>query len=51
MADEKEVVENKVGIGAKIVYGFIMLVATSLYYQILDWGLMVPVQNLPYPYK
>lgn len=50
MADQEEA-EAKVGIGAKIVYGFIMLAATSLYYQLLDWGLMVPVQNLPYPYK
>jgi len=43
--------EKEVGMGAKIVFGAIMVVATAFYYFIaLNWVLMEPIQNLPYPY-
>ena len=49
MAGKEE--EQKVGMGAKIVFGAIMAVATAFYYFIfLNWVLMEPIQNLPYPY-
>jgi len=43
--------EVKAGLGAKIVFGLIMLAASAFYYFIfLNWVLMEPAQNLPYPY-
>jgi len=44
--------EKKVGLGQKIAFGLMMLVAAVLYYPVfLNWVLMIPAQNLPYPYK
>jgi len=42
---------QKAGMGAKIVFGIIMAVASALYFLVfLNWVLMEPIQNLPYPY-
>ena len=49
---EKEQEEKKVGIGQKIAFGLMMMIGAALYYPLfLNWVLMVPAQNLPYPYK
>ncbi len=49
---EAEETAEKVGIGQKIVFGLMMAVAAGVYYIVfLNWVLMVPAQNLPYPYK
>lgn len=43
---------NEVGMGAKIGFFLMVMVGLSFYYFIaLNWVLMVPIQNLPYPYK
>ncbi|MFQ5596888.1 MAG: hypothetical protein ACE5GK_02450 [Nitrospiria bacterium] len=49
---EKEDETAKAGMGQKIVFGLMMVVASGVYYLLfLNWVLMVPAQNLPYPYK
>ncbi|MFQ5580660.1 MAG: hypothetical protein ACE5FZ_08605 [Nitrospiria bacterium] len=43
---------EQVGMGAKIGFFLVAAVGLSFYYFIaLNWVLMVPIQNLPYPYK
>ncbi|MFQ5780323.1 MAG: hypothetical protein ACE5HN_06000 [Nitrospiria bacterium] len=43
---------KEAGIGAKIGFFIVVAAALSFYYLwFLNWVLMVPIQNLPYPYK
>ena len=37
--------------GKTIVFFLIFMVVAAGYYYFLDWVLMGPVQNLPFPYK
>ena len=51
MAENEKTEEQKVGLGQKIVFFLIMAAASTLYYLVfLNWVLMEPIQNLPYPY-
>jgi hypothetical protein len=43
---------DELGMGAKIGFFLVAFVGVNFYYLVaLNWLLMVPVQNLPYPYK
>jgi len=43
---------QEIGMGAKIGFFIVAFVGIGFYYLIaLNWTLMVPIQNLPYPYK
>lgn len=49
MAEKEETKEA--GLGQKLVFGILMAAASLFYYFIfLNWTLMEPIQNLPYPY-
>ncbi len=44
--------DEQIGMGAKIGFFIMAAVGCAFYYLIfLNWVLMVPIQNLPYPYK
>ncbi len=37
--------------GKTIVYFLVFMVVATGYYYFLDWVMMGPMQNLPFPYK
>jgi hypothetical protein len=37
--------------GKTIAFYFIFLLVAAVYYYFLDWVMMGPMQNLPFPYK
>jgi hypothetical protein len=44
-------VKESVGIGKQIGVFLVLMVAFAGYYYFLDWVMMGPMQNLPFPYK
>lgn len=40
-----------VGVGKKVGLFLVLMVAAAGYYYFLDWVMMGPMQNLPFPYK
>ena len=44
-------VNEQVGVGKKVGVFLVMMVVAAFYYYFLDWVMMGPMQNLPFPYK
>lgn len=42
--------EKKEGVGKSILILFLFLVIAFAYYTFIDWALMTPIQNLPFPF-
>ncbi len=44
-------VSEQVGVGKKVGVFLALMVVAAFYYYFLDWVMMGPMQNLPFPYK
>jgi hypothetical protein len=44
-------VNEDVGLGKKMGFFIVAMAIAAVYYYFLDWVMMGPMQNLPFPYK